>query len=360
MKRILGPVLSLLLLAGVGVAIYFSVSEQALNRGLVQVTGLIGSEKQDFFDDSRVVDRLRELGLQVQYRKAGSREIATTFDLSQYDFVFPSGLPAAEKIRQDHPGGRAYNPFFSPMAVASWTPIAELLAANGLAEKRDGHYMLDMRAFLSAFHDGKRWQDLHDNQAFPVSKSLLVSSTDIRKSNSAAMYLALASYVLNGDTVVQNEQQLEVVLPLVTELFLRQGFLQYSSAGPFEDYLVMGMGKAPLVMIYEQQFIQRAALADGSIRPDMVLMYPRPSLFTKHVLIGLTEGGNRLGEALETDPQLRRLAVEHGLRTADVGYFREFVRKHAIPVADDLVDVIEPPSYEMIEAMIKRIEQKYQ
>jgi len=84
------------------------------------------------------------------------------------------------------------------------------------------------------------------------------------------MYLALASYVLNGDTVVQDEQQLEAVLPLVTELFLRQGFLQYLWAGPFEDYLVMGMGKAPLVMIYEQQFIQRAALADGSIRPDMI------------------------------------------------------------------------------------------
>jgi hypothetical protein len=77
------------------------------------------------------------------------------------------------------------------------------------------------------------------------------------------MYLALASYVLNDNNVVQNEIQADVILPLLSELFLRQGFSENSSAAPFDDYLLMGMGKAPMVMIYEQQFIQRAALNDG-------------------------------------------------------------------------------------------------
>ena len=46
MKKIVGPVLSLLLLAGVGVAIYFSASEQAADKDRVEISGLIGSEKQ--------------------------------------------------------------------------------------------------------------------------------------------------------------------------------------------------------------------------------------------------------------------------------------------------------------------------
>jgi hypothetical protein len=66
-----------------------------------------------------------------------------------------------------------------------------------------------------------------------------------------------------------------------------------------------------------------------------------------------------LGKALESDPELQRLAIEHGLRTADLGYFRAFITKHSIPVAVDLVDVIETPSYEIIEAMIRQIEQNY-
>lgn len=359
MKKILGPVVSLVLLTGVGVAIYLSASEQANIRDTLEVTGLIGSEKQDFFDDEHVQQRLRELGLVVRYHKAGSRQIATSFDLSQYDFAFPAGLPAAEKIRQQHPDGRSFSPFFSPMVVASWEPIAALLVANRMAAKRGNHYTLDLRALLEAVVNGARWKDLAHNDVFAVNKTLLIGSTDIRKSNSAAMYLALVSYVLNGDAVVRNEAQMQAVLPRVSELFLRQGFLQNSSAAPFEDYLVMGMGKAPLVMIYEQQFIHRAALTNGGIRSGMVLMYPQPSLFTKHILIGLTEGGNRLGEALENDPELQRLAVQHGLRSTNVSYFKEFVGTHSIPVADNLVDIIEPPSYEIIEAMIGEIERNY-
>src|SRR5256885_4824873 len=70
------------------------------------------------------------------------------------------------------------------------------------------------------------------------------------------MYLALASYVLNGQQVVQSPADLERVLPQVAPLFLRQGFQESSSAGPFEDYLALGMGKAPLLVAYESQLVE--------------------------------------------------------------------------------------------------------
>ena len=114
------------------------------------------------------------------------------------------------------------------------------------------------------------------------------------------------------------------------------------------------MGKSPLVIIYESQFLQLAA--QGRLRPEMALLYPEPTVYTKHVLIAFTEAGQHLGEALDTDPALRRLAVEYGFRTPDIAYFREFASQHKAPVADTLVNVVEPPTYEIIETMIASIE----
>lgn len=358
MRRFLGIALSAALLVGLAAAIWVSVSEQIGEFNRVEVRGLIGSEKEAFFHDPRVIEALAGHGLDVRVQKAGSREIATSFELKQYDFAFPAGVPAAEKIKREQGASKAYTPFFTPMAVASWKPIAELLVNAGLATDQGGYYSLDLKALVAAVEAGRRWNELPDNQAYPVNKSLLITSTDVRKSNSAAMYLALASFVANGDRVAQNEADVQRVLPLMKALFLRQGFVESSSAGPFNDYLVMGMGKAPLVMVYEAQFLYSAA-TDRSIRPEMVLMYPAPTVFTKHILIPFSEAGQRLGEALESDPELQRLAVEHGLRTADLGSFRALVERSGVKVPEQLVNVVEPPSYEILEHMIQLIESSY-
>ena len=50
----------------------------------------------------------------------------------------------------------------------------------------------DLKRLLAMSEKGVRWRDLKDNTAFPTGKSILINSTDVRKSNSAAMYLALA------------------------------------------------------------------------------------------------------------------------------------------------------------------------
>ena len=80
MRRWLGPLLGILLLGGIGMGIYFSAHEQqrltqqqALERRQVMVRGVIGSEKEDFFRDAKVVETLRQRGLTVTVEKAGSR-----------------------------------------------------------------------------------------------------------------------------------------------------------------------------------------------------------------------------------------------------------------------------------------------
>jgi hypothetical protein len=319
------------------------------------VHGVIGSEKQPFFADPKVKDAFAKHGLDVQVDTAGSRAIATTTDLSKYDFAFPAGTPAAVKIQRDRRISTTYVPFFTPMAVATFKPIADLLTAAGVAHQSANGGTLDMKGFMALTGANKRWSELPNNTAYPVNKSILITSTDIATSNSAAMYASIASYVANANNVIAGPDDVAKVQDAVNPLFTRQGFAESSSEEPFNDYLSIGIGKTPMVMIYEAQYVGQAALHDGSIRPDMVLLYPDPDIVSKHTLVPLTSTGDEVGRLLTTDPTLQQLAVVHGFRTANPATFADFVNRNKVAVAPDVLDVIEPPTYETLEALITEI-----
>ena len=356
-RRIAAIGLAVLLIVGVGYGI-LSSARDALGPGAVSVHGLIGSEKAPFFADARVAAALKRGGFVVNVSTAGSRQIAAT-DLSKEDFAFPAGVPAAEKIRRDRSGSKAVVPFYTPMAIATWKPIVDLLTRAGVVHGSAAVISLDVAAYMKLVDKNTRWKDLPGNTTYAVNKSVLITSTDVRKSNSAAMYLSLASYVANGDNIVENDAQVAPLMDRLSPLFLRQGFVASSTEEPFEDYLVQGMGKSPMVMIYESQFIQRAALADGSITPDMQLIYPDPTILSKHTLVGLTANGIKLGDFLTNDPEMRTLATQFGFRTTDTAAFRQFVTDHKLTVPDTLLNVIDPPTYETLESMITRLEAAY-
>jgi len=357
-RRALGLVLAVILGVGVLAAIVISVRGRldTPTQQLTVVRGVIGSEKQPFFSDPDVIKAFRNHGLDVRVDTAGSRQIAS-LDLSHYDFAFPAGVPAAEKIRLARKVNTSYSPFYTPMAIASFRSIADLLVNAGVAKNQGGYYTFDVQAYLALVARNARWTDLPNNTTYPSGNSILITSTDIRTSNSAAMYLALASYVANGNNIVQSPAQGAAVLPKVEPLFLRQGFTATSSEGPFQDYLSIGIGKTPMVMIYEAQFVAQAALNDGSISKDMVLMYPTPTIYSKHTVVPLTTAGDRAGRLLLTDPDLQRLAIKYGFRTSDTTGFNKFISAHKIVLPQTLFNVIEPPSYESLESMISTIEQ---
>jgi hypothetical protein len=366
-RKFVGPLLTLLLVAGVGTGIWYSstdkleadkVAERA--AAMVVVKGLTGSEKLPFLQDPRVLAYLEKQGIRLEAMKAGSREIALRPDLKQFDYAYPAGVPAATKLQKEQNIRQTYPTFFTPMALASWKPVVAVLQANGIVEQRGkSWYIIDMMKLMHWMEEGKRWRDIPGNTQYPVGKSVLVSTTDVRTSNSAAMYLSLLSYLANERNVVQDEAQLRQVLPLVTPLFLKQGYQESSSSGPFEDYVSMGMGKAPLVLVYESQFIEYLAKTPKAARnPDMVLLYPEPTVYTKHVLTPLNDKGRRLGELLANDPTLQRLAVEYGYRVNNPNLFREANLARGIEAPDNLLDVIDPPAYEILEKMITAIEQQ--
>lgn len=333
-----------------------SSSAPAAAPALTTVHGVIGSEKAAFFNDPQVADALAKHGLKVDFEPAGSRQIATSVDLSKYDFAFPSSAAAAERIQRQAGVTAKYTPFSSPMAIATFKPIADLLTQAGIVQQ-GATTTFDVEKYLSLAEKGTQWNQLDGNTVYPVSKNVLVATTDPRTSNSAAMYLAVTAYVANDNTIVRGPTAEDAAISRVSRLFTRQGYTESSSDGPFKDYLANGMGPVPMAWIYEAQYVDAAV--HNQLKPDMVLMYPKPTILSQHTVVPLNDKGDQLGKLLTTDPDLQRLAAEHGFRPADGSLFTKVTTAHQIPVDTNLVNVVDPPNYDTLEHLLDDVAKSY-
>ena len=361
-KRLVG---TLVLLALFGGALFFALrsnqetqqiaQQQAAIASAEPLKGLIAVDVEAFFKDERVSKVLNQGKLPVQVARVGSRDMAAKIGAAdQPDFFIASGVVAANMIadaaRKAGKTATQTSPFHTPLVVASWEPVAKILAANGMAKAQAPKvYSLDMEKLAQAMLAKQRWRDLKASGDYAVSRSVLVSTTDIRRSNSAAMYLALTSAALNGDVVADRTAAQKYATQLA-ELFKRQGFQENYVNGAFDDYLAIGMGKTPLTFIYEAQMVAQAQ--KGGVRPEMVLMYPQPTIVNKWVLVALNERGKQLAELLATNKTLQAVALEQGFRTGDTAAFAEATQKAGLAVDVKLNQVIDPPGFDLMFEMI--------
>ena len=323
---------------------------------LTQLHGVIGSEKRAYFEDPDVVARLEELGYRVSVTTAGSRQIATTTDIAEQDFVFPSSAPATQKVREQGSGYSVDFPFFTPMAVASWKPIADLLVAEGVVSEENGAYTLDVNKYMDLARSGKRWRDL--GEAYPSPRNVQIRSTDIRTSNSAAMYLSLLAWEV-AERDPERRDDVGFLIDEIAPFFTAQGYSEASSSGPFTDYLSQGMGAAPMVMVYEAQFLGEQMRPNSRIRDDMVLLHLSPTVLANHGIVGVSAGGKELGRLLSNDPQLQQLAGRHGFRPANSGSLADELADRGFDAPSDYVNSIDPPSYDRLEQLIDGVGQRY-
>lgn len=376
MNKASKAIVTVLLLAIFGAAAYFSVYQTGRQSsdgasgalgglagkltGAVQVqelTGLIALDVEPYFQDPRVQKALLENGFKLNVKRIGSREMAARVIPGQTpDFFYASGVVAANQIgdaaRKANLASAVYSPIYTPMVIASWAPIAQILAANGMArEASPGVWHVDLASLTQTMQDKKRWKDLKGAQAYNVSKSVLVSTTDVRKSNSAAMYLALTTYAANGGEIVTDRDTAQKMAKAVVGLFKRQGYQENYVNGNFDDYVSIGIGKTPMAFIYENQIVSYA-LAKQGLSPGMVLLYPQPTLFNKVQFVALSERSKKLGELLSTHRELQRLAVDFGFRIAETAYFVQATKAANLAVEERMTQVIDPPSFEIMGDMI--------
>ncbi|MEU5328257.1 hypothetical protein AB0G65_18535 [Streptomyces parvus] len=330
-RRIVGIVLAVLLIAGVAAAVTLGRDSRSggdSGTAAKTVRGVIGSEKAEFFADPDTVKALAAKGFTIRTETSGSWAM-DRLPLEGYDFAFPgSKAPADELGRRDAARGGPLRPFHSPLVVVAHRNAAEVLAANGLARLRaaDGsggsggsggkwatQGTLLMGPYLAAAEDDRTWQQLKGASGHAeLSGTVFITSTDPVTSNSGALYLAAASYVAEGGRVATDARAVERTAPLMRKLVQVQGAQQTSSDAPFRDF-ISGVGN-PLVLVYESQVASLLMSSQRQEVGDLVVLYPDTTVSSDHTLVPLTDHGRELGELLSTDPVLRKLAVRHGFR----------------------------------------------
>lgn len=352
------------LLAGSEPAGDAPVSQQ---QELTTVHGVIGSEKESLFADPEAKEIFARYGLDVQVTTSGSWAMAERAGIEQEDFASPSSEVAAAHLTDVHGDAvlSTTRPFYSPLAIATGSTVLDVLAANGLVEQRDGVWHLDMAAYLDAVANGRRWTDLAGSEAYPSSRNVMITTTDVRSSNSALMYLSLASYVLNGNAVVTSEDAArQQATDSLARLFLDQGYSQSSSAGPWESFLSKGPMNQPLTLIYESQYLEAQMNEPTRVTDEMRICYPAPTIFSDHVVVAFSEAGQQVQDVLDNDPDMARVIARHGFRLngSNSGVFSEQVGEAGLTgyAADGtFIDAAQAPSYEVADAMLQTIEALY-
>jgi hypothetical protein len=322
---------------------------------LTQVRLLTGSAKFGFLKDPKLTEILAKEGLEVVLSKSG----ATSADISranEFDAVFPAGANAANDFAAAWRSTSTYPVFSTPLALASWKQLMPVLEANGLAKKSGAaHGSFYLEKALPLMLTGKRWNQLKDNTVFDVNKGFLVNTPDIRKSSTGGLYIATLAYIQNGHDVPANIATGEQLADKLSALITRQGFQESTLAGPFEDYVGQGMGKAPLVLVYESQFVE--AKRDGKLRDAHVLLYPQPGMVLKHVLVARSDAGKRLGEILASNVEAQKIAAQYGFRTNTPAVFADAMKQLGLD-APDLMDVADAPSTLVLDAMTQTLIKK--
>lgn len=298
------------------------------------VSILTGSAKEALLRDPDIAKVLADHGLTVSVTKTSSVD-ADRVKAPNFDIVWPAGSNAAKDLSL--PKSAATSIFFSPLAFASWAPIQKILAANGVIDSKSSN-VVQLSKLLPLMTSSTRWNQLKDasDHGYALNRSVLVNTPDIRRSNTGLLYLSLLAFELNNSTPLSNEADVATYATKLAPLISRQGFQEDTLTGPFEDYLGIGMGKAPIVLVYESQFLEAKAsgkLPTGANAPT--LLYPSPTLFIKHVMLSNTPTGARLAKLFAEDPTIRKILSErYGYRLPNM----------ADKTKPDLTDVADEPT----------------
>jgi hypothetical protein len=241
------------------------------------------------------------------------------------------------------------------MVIATRSPIVKILEANGFLINKGSYKALDMNKFLEIMANKTKWISLKENAEYPVNKNILISTSDSRRSGSSKMFVSLASYVFNNDEVVQDIQAEEKVIPKIKELMDAQGYRESSSADLFNDYISMGMGKNPMIFVYESQMIELAVKSNG-LMDQMQILYPSPTIFSKHVLVGLTPNGKKFMNFLSSNEKVKTIAARYGFRITGGSHLNVVTKSVKLNSPDTVVDVVDPPSLEIQDDLVSEIE----
>lgn len=354
-KKIIGiAIFVLLILLIIGIKVF---SNKNIDSNLTTIYVATGGGKEDFLKDEEVQKIFREkykinvvfdtwsngktvtkpliresinLGNEkiINSIKNGSNVTINTSDVTKYDALFTSDQrfydyyklqPNKENGESDRytvlEGGLTLN---TPIVVYSWKKVVNCLIKENIVTEIDGvYYITDMEKLMNYILSGKKWKDIGLDELYG---NINISSTDPVSSSPGATYYGLLLSILSEGEI--NDENLEKNLSKLKEFYKKSGYMNNTPADLFERYLKTGMGGEPMIVDYEKSIIDFANSNEAGfnqVKDEIVILYPKPTIWNSHCLAIFSENGKKLYEAIN-DSRISQIAWEkYGFRTGVTG-----------------------------------------
>ena len=327
------------------------------NKNLTTVYVATGGGKEDFIADEEVNKILKEkYGLNVVFDSwsngktvtlpliresvgLGNQEIIdrlsngekitiNTEGVSKYDALFTSDqrfydyyklAPNSANNESDRymvlDGGLTLN---TPIVIYSWKEVANKLIDEGIVTKTNEiYYITDMNKLIDYILGGKTWNEIGLSDLYGT---INISSTDPVSSSPGATYYGLLLSILGNGQIT--DEGLENNLAKLKQFYQHSGYMNNTPADLFERYLKTGMGGAPMIVDYEKSLIDFANSNPNGflqVKDDIVVIYPKPTIWNSHCSAAFSDSGKKLYQALQ-DADIQQIAFEkYGFRTGITG-----------------------------------------
>ena len=358
-KKIIGLVIFVvLILLIVGLKFLFNSETGTIGGNYTTVYVATGGGKEDFIADEDVNKILKKkykieavydswsngktitlpliresvsLGNQSIIDRLSNNESVSinTEGVSKYDALFTSDQrfydyyklsPNKEAGESDRytvlDGGLTLN---TPIVIYSWKDVADKLIEQEIVTKEeDGvYYITNMNKLMNYILEGKTWADIGLTDLYG---NINIASTDPVSSSPGATYYGLLLSILGNGQIT--DEGLEENLSKLKQFYQKSGYMNNTPADLFERYLKTGMGGEPMIVDYEKSLIDFANSNPNGfnqVKDDIVVLYPKPTIWNSHCYAAFSENGKKLYDALQ-DEEIQQIAWErYGFRTGITG-----------------------------------------
>jgi len=301
---------------------------------------------------------LDDYHLQLAPEKEGSVEMVQE-PTAGYDAIWPASEYCKQifEDRARRSGVTDYKSadiFSSPLVVMSWSLITDALQRRHVVRDQGGIlYIADMQALVKLIEDRARWKDV-DSTLGMIYGTVNVKSTDPSRSNSGSMFMGLLVNLMNGGEPCPPDQ-IAKFLPRLKAISTRMGLKESSSGDIFQHFMSQGVGAYPMMVVYENQFLEALALGQQGVVDQVRILYPQPTVWASHPFIALTGNGRRLMEALQDARLQRMLWEQHGFRSATAGAMNDPTVFKVRGVPQQIVSAMATPEWEVMQRITEEL-----
>ena len=272
------------------------------------------------FGNQDIIDKLSNGDTSITVNSSGVSKYDALFTSDQrfYDYykLYPDKSAGESDRYQVLEGGLTLN---TPIVIYSWKEVADKLIEQGIVTKEDSgvYYITDMNKLINYILEGKKWSDIGLTDLYG---NINIASTDPVSSSPGATYYGLLLSIL-GNGQIQEDGLNENLSKLLT-FYQKSGYMNNTPADLFERYLKTGMGGEPMIVDYEKSLIDFANSNPNGfnqVKDDIVVLYPKPTIWNSHCFAAFTDNGKKLYKALQ-DEKIQQIAwSKYGFRTGITG-----------------------------------------